>query len=374
MPRQRVSGPSQKRQTPYPVPRQTRRMRKASQIQTVPAPMPRNNNLQGAGRPRAAPAAYSVAQGTSEPRMSAQTRDGVRIVHRELVASIVGSSTFNVGTSLALNPGLAASFPWLSTQATGWEQFRFNKLKFCYYSRCATSTPGSIMMVPDYDAADGQPISEQIASAYRDVEEEVPWTPTFSCALNVNAMHPDGRRKFIRQGALASNLDIKTYDVGNMFVCSTDGTAINWGKLWVEYDVSLFVPQLQPGGPTTAVYGGSFVGGGTTTGANPLGTTPTSSPANNGISVNNSSVITLANPGNYLVNAYVTGTSINALTFTGSSLATVTEILQLNNDTIMLQVYQVTTTSVNQTITLTDTTATISTCDVYIATAPASSL
>jgi hypothetical protein len=100
------------------------------------------------------------------------------------------------------------------------------------------------MMVPDYDAADPAPTTEQQASAYRDVEEEAPWIPEFCCELNVPAMHPDGRRKFVRTGALQPNLDIKTYDVGNLFVATTDGTAVNWGKLWIEYDVSLFVPQL----------------------------------------------------------------------------------------------------------------------------------
>lgn len=212
-------------------------------------------------------AAYAKGLSSGEPMFMKMSRAGVVIRHRELVASITGSATFTVAASLALNPGMAATFPWLSTQAVGWEQYRFKKLKFCYYTRTATSTPGSMLLVPDYDAADAAPASEQIASSYRDVEEEVPWIDEFSCDLDPRAMHPDGNRKFVRTGPLAANLDIKLSDVGNMFACTTDGSAINWGKLWVDYEVEFFVPQLPPTGAFNQV--GTLLGA-SGTAANPI--------------------------------------------------------------------------------------------------------
>lgn len=195
-------------------------------------------------RVQAAAAAYSRGQGFTEPRIQNMGRDGVRIQHRELVGSLTGSTAFVIARALALNPGLASTFPWLSTQAKGWEQYRFNSLRLEYFSRTGSGTPGSVMLAPDYDAADAAPTTEQQMSAYRDVEEEAPWVPEFCCDCNVSAMHPDGRRKFVRTGALGPNLDVKTYDVGNMFVATVDGTAVGWGKMWLSYDVSLFVPQL----------------------------------------------------------------------------------------------------------------------------------
>jgi hypothetical protein len=203
----------------------------------------------GGMAPQAAAAAYARGQRSAEPRIRGSFRS-TRIVHRELVASITGSSSFAVANTFALNPGLAATFPWLSTQALGWEQYKFHKLRFCYYSRCSTATPGSMMLVPDYDAADAQPTTEIVASAYRDVVEEVPWVTEFCCDLDPKAMIEPGDRKYVRTQALAANLDVKTYDSGQMFVCTTDGSATNWGKLWVEYDVEFFVPQLPPSGVT----------------------------------------------------------------------------------------------------------------------------
>lgn len=195
----------------------------------------------------AAAAAYSTGMSSTAPSVSRSGNDSCRIVHRELLGNISGSAGYAVGPSFQLNPGLPASFPWLSTQAQSWEQYRFNKLRFCYYTRTSSSTPGSVMFIPDYDAADSAPLSEQIASSYGEVVEDSPWKD-LCCTLRPDRMHSMGPKKFVRSAPLAANLDIKTYDVGSLFVATTDGSAIPWGKIWVEYDVTLFVPQLQPSG------------------------------------------------------------------------------------------------------------------------------
>lgn len=191
-------------------------------------------------------AAYAKGQRSSAPRIEA-TRDQVRIVHRELVGSVTGSTAFTVFQIIALNPGLSASFPWLATQAQAWERYRFNRLRFCYYTRTGSNVPGSVMMVPDYDASDAAPVSEQVASSYEDVEEDAPWKD-IDCDLRPSSLHALGPSKFIRVGALLANQDIKTYDAGNFFLATVDGTAVSWGKLWVEYDITLMTPQLNPAG------------------------------------------------------------------------------------------------------------------------------
>jgi len=234
------------------------------------------------------------------------------------------------------------------------------------------------MMVPDYDAADAAPATEQIASAYRDAEEEVPWTPEFSCELNVAAMHPDGRRKFVRYGALANNLDIKTYDVGNMFICTTDGTATNWGKLWVEYDISLFVPQLQPGGLALNPAGGSFSNGGSITAAQPFGSAPVANAANVGVTMTASTnnVLTFASTGTYLVTLYLTSTTATGFNLTAGSGMTLTTLQNVENgsNTGYLDVLQIVTTTTNAQLQVAATSASVTSAAAYIAIAPANSL
>jgi hypothetical protein len=203
-----------------------------------------------------------------------------------------------VSQTLALNPGLAATFPWLSSQAQAWEEYRFNKLKFCYYTRTGSSTPGSVQLVPDYDAADAAPATEQIASSFQDVVEDAPWK-NLECQLASQAMFPMGPRKFIRSGALAANLDIKTYDAGQLFICTTDGTAVNWGKLWVEYDVELSVPANPAAGELAAA--SQHVTSVSPTTSSMLPTPVTLSGSSSIVSISGN-VLTFLNPGRFLVN------------------------------------------------------------------------
>jgi len=60
-----------------------------------------------------------------------------------------------------------------------------------------------------------------------------------------------GPRRFVRSTNVAG--DIKTFDVGKLFVISnneTGTTAI--GKLWFEYDFEFFIPQNSPSGSSTS--------------------------------------------------------------------------------------------------------------------------
>ncbi len=237
--------------------RKVAKQQKRNVAQALPRKQKAPSQSEGVGRsldsfqkPSSVAAAYATGKQTRVPVIK-RAPDRVRIIHSELVSSITGSVAFTLANGFALNPGLAATFPWLSSQAQGWERYRFHRLRFCYYTRTGSSTPGSFMMAPDYDASDPAPVSEQIASAYRDVAEDAPWK-NICCELNAASLNSIGPSKFIRLGALAANQDIKTYDSGNLFAFTMDGTAVSWGKLWVEYDVELITPQLNALGSTVA--------------------------------------------------------------------------------------------------------------------------
>jgi hypothetical protein len=219
------------RQTGIAIPPPAKKKNKAKKKQSVPKNMV------------AAASAYSTMQNSGKAQVFRNTIDSCRMVHRELIASITGSTAFTT-TQFAINPGLVGTFPWLSIEAQGWEKYKFNSLRFCTYTRTGTSTPGSQSLIVDYDAADSAPASEEIASTYYGTIEDAPWKD--SCMeLDKARLSPE---RFLRSGTLASNLDIKTYDVGNFYLGTSDGTAVSWSKLWVEYDVTLINPQLPSSG------------------------------------------------------------------------------------------------------------------------------
>jgi len=294
------SKPIQKNSQPGPKAGKNKKKKAAQKALTLP-PLPQQQFK---------PVAVSTGMISMSPKFTFGNKS-CRIVHRELCLTVTttNSDDFDVRAALALNPGIANTFIWLSTQALGWEQYKFHMLRFRYLTRTGSSTAGSVMLIPDYDAADAAPTSEFTASSYEDCREDVIWKDQL-CVLDPKAMCGLVDRHNTRFGALNANLDIKTYDVGNLYVAvvGTGSAPANIGKLWVEYDVEFFKPQLPPGG-VAEVYGGLVTGGNMSAG-NPYGTTATVNANSVGISVDNASNLTISNPGTYAISSGVTGTGI----------------------------------------------------------------
>jgi hypothetical protein len=214
-------------------------------------------------------AAYSQAGLGSAPRILRTSQGSCNIKHKELIANITDGATFAASLqNFSCNPGLAATFPWLSQEAAGWERYRFNSLRFYYLTRVSSATAGSVIMAPDYDASDASPVSEQILSSFQGSVEASLWKD-LSCSLARGAMHADEKEKFVRVGVVPANSDIRLYDVANMIVSTTGGAVGLVGKFWVEYDVTLFTPQIPSGG---FISSGAIVGATAQTTLAPLGT------------------------------------------------------------------------------------------------------
>jgi hypothetical protein len=183
--------------------------------------------------------AYSDKQ--SFPRKNVRSE---RFKNCEAIGTMLGSVAYTIATKFYINPGLATSFPWLSVQAQRWQQYRFHSLKFIYISRSASTAPGSVIMSPDYNSFELQPATEAIASNTQDAVENSCWA-RIECPLDIPSMFPLGPRKLIRSANIAG--DLSTYDAGRFFLCTVGmASAIAVGRLWVEYDVELFVPQSTP--------------------------------------------------------------------------------------------------------------------------------
>jgi hypothetical protein len=195
------------------------------------------------GTKSAAAVSYSNPMSTTGP-LTTGTRDGTRVSNRELLTgAVVANESWAISQTYSLNPGLPGSFPWLSALAGKYEQYRFHKLRFIYVPSCSTSTTGDIILMADYNAQDPLPTTEVQAVNHPGTMVGSVWDQhAFSCS--VRDMHSLGPRKFVRSTAMAG--DIKTFDVGNFILSSANGTGTSVGKLFVEYDVEFFIPQLVP--------------------------------------------------------------------------------------------------------------------------------
>lgn len=196
------------------------------------------NTKQTAPRQSAAPVAVSSMQRS----MHTQNRSR-RIKNSEFIGDLYVQSNFSV-QSYVLNPGMLTTFPWLSEQAKNWQQYRFHSVRFRYVTRVGTSTIGSVILSPEYNSSDNPPRNEREAMNTMDAVEDVVWREV-STTLNVSAMFALGPRKQIRSGMVTG--DVTVYDAGAVHAVaayvtiSPPGSSI--GKLWIDYDVELFVPQ-----------------------------------------------------------------------------------------------------------------------------------
>ncbi len=202
----------------------------------------------GGGRSRqmmSAPVAQSRKFLNSEPQISSSSNGDIRVRHREYFADLSGSVAFATN-SFSVNPGLASMFPWLSQVAGRYETYRVNRLRFSYETEAATSATGTVLIVLDTDAADAAPVSKSDALTYKIKNRGAPWQPFDLDAPRLDDMGGLSR-KYVRQGSLAANLDIKTYDVGTLYPCTIGQANTNVvGELYVEYDISFYTPQIIP--------------------------------------------------------------------------------------------------------------------------------
>jgi hypothetical protein len=260
------------------------------------------------------PAATAITSYTGKPRTTA-TKDGnVRLSHRGLISGFTGSTTF-VAQNFQVNPGLASVFPWASQLARSYDKYIFRKLKFEFRSVVPTTTAGVVMMSFDYDTLDSLPVSKfEHAQTTPNVESN-----SFnSFELQVQC---DNTPRFVRQGAIA-DVDLKTYDLGQLVISSSYGAAALVGEVYVDYEVELMKPSH--GVPVMSRIGG--VG----SAASPFSTYVAEKAKAPPVVVEGGQ-IKFVRPGEYQVNTLVGGVAITAMsapsfvgaTAAGSATATV---------------------------------------------------
>lgn len=200
--------------------------------------------------------------------------DRMTVIHSEYIGDITGDTgPFVVSKTLALNPGIDSSFPWLNQIASRFESYRFKKLNYRFNTERPTTESGFLAIVPDYDATDPAPGDKVTAFQYEGVGKSSPWQNL----LQVNTPANLNRRKsyFTRLAALNANENLGLYDSGNIFICvGGNSGAVSLGQLWCDYVVEFMTPQLD----TSFGAGGSGVMTGQTaqTAALPFGTAATS--------------------------------------------------------------------------------------------------
>lgn len=336
-----------------------------------------NPNSKGDQKSKSAPVAMTNVNRTRKPRVQTLPNGDCRITHREYVEDIaagVGTPSPFTVQGLPLNPGQKGTFQWLSRIAANYESYAFESLRFCYETEASTTLGGTLMLAIDYDAADPAPVSKQQAMAYRSSTRTAPWSGCKHTSMREDLAK--NKSNFVRIGAQPPNTDIKTYDIGNLWVISqgisTSGATL--GELYVEYTVKLMTPVYESIADLVPT-GGLITRGGASTAANPLGTMATVNPNAFGIAVDGLSNITITNPGTYALYLSAGGTGITGVTLT-PDIHSASILLDQEIDVgglFQISMYVVTVAEASV-IAYTLTATTVTTGLVVVATAPPNSL
>jgi hypothetical protein len=171
------------------------------------------------------------------------------------------------------------------------------------------------MLALDFNAADAAPTTKQALMALHNAVRSEVWHECIYSADKAD-LEKFGKQRYVRVGSLASNLDIKTYDVANMIV-GTQGCAdtSSLGELYLEYDIELITPQAPSA--AVSVSGVQSIDSNTATINSSWFTTSTSTgPTYATVSAN---TITFTVPGTYMVTFGASSGSGNITSFQYSS-------------------------------------------------------
>lgn len=198
----------------------------------------------------------------SAPSAAALTfgENSFRIRHREFLGDVITSSTTGAfdTQNYSFNPGVAATFPWLSQIAAAFQTYRFHGAVVEFRTKSAdalnsTNTAlGSVVLAADYNA-------NTFSQPFLNKQEMLNYMGSVDCKPSENALmgiecDPDRipiAQLYIRNGgALAANQDVRMNDLCS-FAASTVGfqaASVNIGELYVVYDVEFYMPILAPPG------------------------------------------------------------------------------------------------------------------------------
>lgn len=196
----------------------------------------------------------SLVTGLDPPPMVNSAGRGTTIRHREYLGDIISAPViggFNVET-YNLNPGDGNTFPWLSTLATNFQEYRFDGVVFEFKTMSAdalnsTNTAlGQVIMATNYNAS-----LPSFQTKYEMENTEF----ANSCKPSCSMMHPiECARKesvlnelYVAPGGEIPNNDNPQFYHFGKFQIATNGfqaANINIGELWVTYEITFFKPVL----------------------------------------------------------------------------------------------------------------------------------
>jgi len=205
----------------------------------------------------------TLTNGSQIPQFD-KSRHSTIISHREYLGDVVGTTAFTVA-DYPLNPGVARTFPWLSSVAQQFQEYRIHGMIFEFRPLITdfigAGQPGVVVMATNYNAeAQSYTTKQQMENS----EFAVSVKPTcnlihgIECAGNQTILP----QRYVRSGDLTADIDLTLYDYGKFQFATQGNPAAIIGELWISYSIEFFKPILTAdlaGDAVAAHWRGAFV-------------------------------------------------------------------------------------------------------------------
>lgn len=189
---------------------------------------------------------YNVLTSSKQiPKFSTTHASNV-VCHREYLGDITGTTGFT-NRQYPLNPGSSVTFPWLSTIAQNYQEYKIHGLIFEFRPLITDfvtgGAPGVVIMATNYNA-DAPLYNTKQAMENSEFATSVKPTMSLIHAVECAASESPYNMLFTRVGSVPAGIDIKTYDLGNFQFATQSNPVQNLGELWVSYCVEFLKPVL----------------------------------------------------------------------------------------------------------------------------------
>lgn len=168
------------------------------------------------------------------------------VKHTDFIAEVIATSTFQV-FSYAINPGVAATFPWLANTAPNYETYRFRSLRFHFETDVAATVSGYTAFAIEYDNNDSAPTTLPEFMTINGATKKSSWQEDGISSKPSASFSSGGRdsKKFVRIGDFPlAGPDPNLYDAGKFyFVFVVASGVAARGTLHATYEVEFFTPQ-----------------------------------------------------------------------------------------------------------------------------------
>jgi hypothetical protein len=216
--------------------------------------------------------AYNVLTNAKQiPQFTTNAQTNI-VCHREYLGDINGTASFN-NIAYPLNPGMPQTFPWLSSLAQNYQEYRIHGIVFEFKSLITdfvtSGAPGVVVMSTNYNADVGNYATKQ---QMENAEYAVSTKPTCDMIHGIECAPTQTitPQRYIRSGPVPVGQDLRLYDLGTFQFATMSNPVQDLGELWVSYCIEFYKPILpiNVGGSVLSSHITRFT---TVNGTNPLG-------------------------------------------------------------------------------------------------------